>query len=131
MQECGKANASLYGVPGVWLRESLAFLVIAAQFESAFEQFVHSHFFVDHLAHGKRLALVNEIAAAQLFRREADDGGHPIEMAFEREDALRRAETAKGPVRRSIGGHHTALNQNVWASVRPGGVNRAARQHHW
>jgi len=72
---------------------------------------------------------VDEVAAAQFVRREADDLGDAVEMALEREDALRRSESAEGAVRRHIGGDGAAANAHVGAVVRTGGVNRAAREN--
>ncbi len=52
-----------------------------------------------------------------------------VQVAFEREDALRRAEAAKGSVRRHVRRNGATLDANVRAKVWPGGVNRSARQH--
>ena len=84
---------------------------------------------MDYLADGKGLALLDKIAAAKLLRRESDGRGDSVEMAFEREDALRRAKPAKRAVRRGVRCHHAALNQHVGAGVRSGGVNGASGQH--
>ena len=67
-------------------------------------------------------------------RRRNSSGARPTAaatrsmMAFERENALRRAESAKGAVRRRVGGDGAAANAHVRAIVGTGGVDRAARE---
>jgi len=130
MEKSGEADTAFDRVARIFFREPGPLLVIAAQFERAVQQFVHFHFFVDHLADGKRLAFTNEIAAAQFFRRETDGSGHSIEMPLQSENTLRRAKAAKSSMWRSIGGHDATLNQNVGTGVRAGGVNRASGQYY-
>src|SRR5262249_18184603 len=76
-----------------------------------------------------RLPFANEIAPAKLFGGNAHSACDFIHMAFEREDALRRAETAKCAVRRMICRHSAAANAYVRAIVWPGSMNRSPRQH--
>ena len=116
----------LIAPPRLLVRESLALRVVVAQLEGAIHQLVHIDFFADHLADGERLALVNEIAAAQFFGRDADGFRDAVHVAFERENALRRAESAEGAVRRHVGGDGAAAHANVGAEVRAGGVDRPA-----
>ena len=72
---------------------------------------------------------LDEVAAAELVGREADGGGDLVHVALEREDALRRAEAAERAVRRRVRRDRAAADADVRAEVRPGGVDRAARQH--
>ena len=72
---------------------------------------------------------MQKIAAAKFFRRQADRGGHLVHLPFQREDALRRAESSKRAVRRIGGGKRAAADADVRARIRTGGVNHAARQH--
>ena len=52
-----------------------------------------------------RIAGGEEVAAAELFGREADGVGDLVHVALEREEGLRGAEAAKGAVGRDVGGH--------------------------
>ena len=58
-----------------------------------------------------------------------DDFGDAVEMAFEREDALRSAESAEGAVRRHVGGDSAAANSHVGAVIGTCGVNGAAGEN--
>ena len=70
------------------------------------------------------------------FRRRNSSGAmshrvrHAIQMPLQRENALRRAESAKRAVRRRIGGDGPAADAHVRAAVRPSRVDRPARKHH-
>ncbi len=99
------------------------------EFERAGQEGVEIDFFADHLAGGGGLAFVKEVAAAELFGREADGGGDLIHLAFERENALRRAEAAEGSVRRRGGSNGSAADADVGTEVRAGGMDGAAREH--
>src|SRR5688572_12822374 len=46
---------------------------------------------------------LDEVAAAQLLWRESGGRRDTIHVALEGKDALRRAEAAKGPMRRNVG----------------------------
>src|SRR5579862_4816091 len=116
--------------PRVFRFESLAFLVIAAQFKRAIHQSVHIHFFVNHLPDSNRLALLNEIPPPKFVRRESHGFRDAIEMPLQRENALRRSESAERTVRRSVCSDHSTADSHVRTAVRPSGVNRPARKYH-
>ena len=115
---------------GIFAREAFALGVIIALPERAIQQAVKIHVLVDHLARGGRLALAEEISAAKFFRRQIHGARDLIHVALDRENALRRAESAKRAVRRRVGGHGLRADAHVGADVRPRRVNRSAREHH-
>src|ERR1700744_2369720 len=47
-------------------------------------------------------------------------------MALEGEDALRRAESAEGPMGRDVGGHRFGADCHVWPVIGAGSVDGAA-----
>ena len=71
----------------------------------------------------------DEVAAAELLRRQAGRRGDAIHLPLEREHRLRRAEPAERAVRRRVGGDRLRADPDVRTEVRAGRVDRAARQH--
>src|SRR5258706_6904440 len=108
MENSGEADTAFDRVVRIFFREAGPLLVIAAQFKRAVQQFVHFHFFVDHLADGKRLAFTNEITAAQFFRRETDDDSDSIEMPLQSAKTFRRAKAPKRSLSRSSEVHDSS-----------------------
>ncbi len=125
-----KPMPRLIGRAGIFPREALALGVVIAFPERAIEQAVEIHVLVDHLAGRGRLALANEISPPEFFRRQIHGARHLIDVALDGENALRRAESAKRAVRRSVGGHGPRMDAHIGAEVRPRRVNRSAREHH-
>jgi len=72
-----------------------------------------------------RVAGGEEVAAAEFFGGEADDFGDLVHVAFEGEDALRRAEASEGSVRRNICCHRFGADGEVGPVVGAGGVDGA------
>jgi hypothetical protein len=56
---------------------------------------------------------------------------HFVHVSFEREDALRRAKTAKRAVRWNVRRNRATVNSNVGTDVWTSGMNRSARKHDW
>ena len=129
VHEGGEADALPHRQRRVDRGEAFALRVVVGDRHRAIEQRGHVDRIADHLADRARLPGADEIAAAQLVRRQTDGGRDAIHVALEREQALRRAEAAKRAVRRRVGRDGAAAEPHVRAEVRPGGVNRAARQH--
>jgi hypothetical protein len=73
-----------------------------------------------------RIAGGEEVAAAKLFRREADDFGDLVHVAFQREEACGCAEAAKGSVGRDVGGHRLGADGEVRPVVGAGRVDGGA-----
>ncbi len=80
----------------------------------------------EDLARGGAAAGGEEVAAAEFFRREADDFGDLVHVAFEGEDALRSAEAAEGSVGRDVGGHGFGADGEVGPVIWAGGVDGSA-----
>ena len=97
----------------------LALRVVAAQFERALHQRIHVHFLVHHLPHRHSLPLANEIPSAQFLRRKPHSLRHAIQMPLQRKNALRRAKSAKGSVRRRIRRDRAAANAHVRTAYGP------------
>ena len=85
---------------------------------------------MDQLSGRGRLAFVNKISPPKFFRRQIHGARHLIEVALHGENTLRRAESAKRAVRRSVGRHGPRMDAHVGAEIRPRRVNRSAREHH-
>src|SRR5205823_2706828 len=126
--ERGEADAAFDFARGVLAREARALLAVVGKLERAFEQRAHVNVFAYDLTGGGRLAAPDEVAAAQLFGREADRPCDFVQVSFEGEDALRSAEAAEGSVRRRVRGDGARAYADVRAVVRPGGVDCAARE---
>src|SRR5579862_7307909 len=108
-------------------REAFALCEIVALPERAIEQAVKVHVFVDQLSRDGCLALVKKISPPEFFRRQVHGTSYLIHVPFRGEEGLRRAETAKRAVRRSIGRHGPGMNSHVGAGVGSRCVNRSAR----
>ena len=116
--------------PGFSRAETLALGVVVAFPERAIEQGIEIYFLLNQLSGGSRLAFANKISPPELFRSQIQGARHLIQMALQRENTLRRAEAAKCAVRRGVGRHGLRLDAHIGAEVRPGRMNRAAREHH-
>ncbi len=103
--------------------------VIVGDRQRAIEERRHVDRVAHHLADGARIAGPNEVAPPQRVRRETNRLGNAIHVSLERKQALRRAETAEGPVRRRIGRDGAAAQPHVRAEIGARGVNGAAGQH--
>ena len=103
--------------------------VIVGDRQRAIEERRHVDRVAHHLTDGARIAGANEVAPPQRVRCETNRRGNAIHVSLERKQALRRAETAEGAVRRRIGRDGAAAQPHVRAEIGPGGVNRAAGQH--
>ena len=125
-----KPNAALDRGAGIFPREALALGVVVAFPERAIEQGVEIYFLVDQLSGRRRLSLAHKISPPKFVRRQVHGACYLIEVAFHRENTLRRAETAKRAVRRSVGRHGLRMDAHVGTDVGPRRVNRAAREHH-
>ncbi len=110
----------------VFAVELCTFGVVVGFFERAGEQMLHVDRVFEELAGGCAVAGGEEVAAAQLFRGEADDLGDLVHVAFEREDALRSAEAAEGSVGRDVGGDGFGADGEVGPVIRAGRVDGAA-----
>src|SRR5216684_1839860 len=130
VEKGGETDAFLDHCVATFLLKSLALGVIAAELEGAVQQEVQVDLFTNDLIHGERLTFMNEIAAAQLVGSEADGFSDAVQVAFQSEDALRRAESAKSTVRRRVGSDNPATNAHIRAMIRTRGVNGAARENH-
>src|SRR5438105_1412765 len=139
MHERGEPNAAERGHPClqsaqtralVLFREAFALSVIVAQFKRAIEETFQVQTFANGLTGFSRLAVFDEVAASKFFRRQPNGPGNFVHVALQREDALRRAKSPESPVWRDVGRDRLALDANVRTEVRPGGVNRAAREHY-
>ena len=104
--------------------------VIVTQLERPIEQAFHINFFANRLTGRSRLSLLNKIAPTKFFGSQSNRLRNFIHVTFQPKNALRRAESAKGAMRRHVCRHCTALDANVRTEIGPGGVNRAARKHH-
>src|SRR6202035_1832688 len=80
----------------------------------------------EELAGGGAVAGGEEVAAAEFLGSEADDFRDFVHVAFEREDALRRAESAEGSVGGNVGRHGFGADGDVGPVVGTGGVDGAA-----
>ena len=103
--------------------KAFAFRVVVTQFKRAIEQAVHVHSFANCLVRGCRFTFMDEIAPAKLFGRESYCTRDLVHVTFEREDTLRRAETAKRTMRRHVRRYSTAVNAHVRTKIRTGGMN--------
>src|SRR6185369_6691992 len=103
--------------------------MIFAELQRSGEQLVHVHRLTDDLAGRSSLTFVNKIAPAKLFRRESNSVSNFVNLAFEREDALRRTEPSERTVRRNVSRHSAAVNSDVRTDVWASGMNRPTRKH--
>ena len=103
--------------------------VVAVRVKRLRQQRLHVDCVGERLARRGAVASGEEVAAAKLFRREADRTGDLVHVAFEREQALRRAEAAERTVRRNVGGHRLCVHAQVRPLVGARGVDGAARKH--
>src|ERR1043166_7208431 len=101
-------------------------VVVVRKLQRAKQEILQVHVFPNHLTRGRRLAFMEKVSAPELFGRQAQRSGDLIHLPLERENALGRAEAAKGSVRRRGGRDCPAADANVGAGIRPGSVNRAA-----
>ena len=97
-------------------------------FEGAREEVLHVDGVGEELAGGGVVAGGEEVAAAKFFRREADYAGDLVHVALKREERLGRAEAAKGPVGRGVGGHGAGADGDVRPEVWAGGMDGGARE---
>src|SRR5271165_572028 len=104
--------------------ESLSLCVIVAERERAVKKLVEIDGFVDGLLGDRRLSGLQKIAPTNLCWRKADGGGDAIHVAFHGEQTLRRAKSAKRPVRRHVRRYSLGANANVRPVIRTAGVNR-------
>ena len=112
VHERREADALLDRARRDWPRANARSLrVVVRQRQRAIEQQVHLDRLAHHLADRARLALRDEVAPAQLVRREPDGAGDDVHVALEREETLRRAESAKRAVRRRGRRHDTPANR--------------------
>src|SRR5215207_6380938 len=100
--------------------------MIVADVQCACKQVVHVHAFANNLAGCRRLAFVNEVATTKRFRGQTNHASDFIHLPFQREDALRRAETSEGAVRRNVSGDSATVNPHVRTNVWPGGMYGSA-----
>src|SRR6266542_4207056 len=110
-------------------REPFALVVIVAQLKCAIKQTFHINFFANRLTSSRCLALFNEVAPAKFFWSQSDRLRDFVHVTFQPKDTLRRAESAKGSVRRHVRRHGFAMDANVRTKVWTSSVNRAAREH--
>jgi hypothetical protein len=129
VHERGEADAPFPGRAGVLGREAAALGVEVGVRQRRLEQRLHVHGLPNHLSHGARLVLPDEVPAAEFGRRQAERRRDPLHLALEREDALRRAKPAERAVRRRVGRDGAAAHADVRTEIRAGGVNRAPREH--
>ena len=125
-KKVAKPMPRLMVLVGVFAVELCAFGVVVGLFEGAGEQVLHVDGVVEELAGGGAVAGGEEVAAAELFRGEADDFGDLVHVALEGEDALRSAEAAEGSVGRDVGGDGFGADGQVGPVVGAGGVDGAA-----
>ena len=113
----------------VLFRKPLALGVIIAHLERAIQQAFHVDTFTNRLTGRSRLSLLNKVAPTKFFGSQTNRLRNFIHLTFQPKDTLRRAESAERTVRRHVRRYCSAVNANMRAEVRPGGVNRAARKH--
>src|SRR5271156_4336694 len=105
MQKRREADAPLDSASriGICRGKKSSLCVVITQLECAVHQPTHIHFFFYNLTNRQRLTLANEIPSPQFVRRNAHSLRHAIQVALQRENALRRAESSKSSMRRRIG----------------------------
>ncbi len=106
--------------------ELFALGVVIRFFQRSSEEVLQIDRIVEELAGRGAVAGGEEVATAEFFGGEADDFCDLVHVAFEGEDALRRAEAAEGSVRRNICCHRFCANGDVGPVIGAGGVDGAA-----
>ena len=123
VHEGGEADAAFDGRGGIGAVELGALGVVVGFLERAGEEMLHVDRVGEKLAGGGAVAGGEEVAAAEFFGGEADDAGDLVHVAFESEERLRRAESAKGSVGRDVGGHGSGADGDVRPAVGAGGMD--------
>src|SRR5260370_33701747 len=100
---------------------------IVREFQSAVEQMIQVDFFTDDLLRGGRLAGLEEISPSNLDRGDANNPGDAVHVPLHGKETLRRAESAKGSMRRRIRRRRLRSNAHTRPIIRTAGVNSAAR----
>src|SRR5437763_4835191 len=126
MHECGEADASLQWSARILASKAFALALVVAELEASLHQLLHVHRFANYLANCQCLAGVDEVATAEVFRREVKLFGDFVHVSFQREDSLRRSETSEGAVWRMICRHCLAGNSHIGTEVGAGGMDGAA-----
>ena len=67
-----ESDSAFDGLGWILTRKAFALRSVVAQFKSTLEEFGHINFFVHNLPDRERLALSNEIAAAEFIGRQAN-----------------------------------------------------------
>ena len=110
-------------------REAIAFLMIVTQLERPIQQAFHVDLFMNRLTGRGGLSLLNKVAPPKLFGSQPDRLCNLIHVPFQREDTLRRAESAKRAMRRHVRRYCFAMDADIRTEVGAGRVNRASRKH--
>src|SRR6266516_7628974 len=102
MQEGGDSDSSLEHSILVLTRKARFLRLVVREFQRPVEQMIQIDFFADGLLRGCRLAWLQKIPPADFNRRDPHDLGDAVYVPLHGEEALRRAKTAEGAVRRRI-----------------------------
>ena len=127
MQEGGDSDSFLEHSILVLSRKARLLRVVVREFQRPAEQMIQTDFFADGLLRGCRLAWLQKIPPADVNRSGPHGLGDAVHVPLHGEEALRRAKTAEGAVRRRIRGHGLCANAHTRPVIRSAGVNRAAR----
>src|ERR1700679_823300 len=104
--------------------------MVIAKRKGAVHEPLHLHFFPNDLPYRQPFALVDEVTPPELIGLQTRSLSYMIEVALQRKNGLRRAESAKGPVRRDVGGHRMTANPDIRTEIWTRGVNRATGEHY-
>ena len=127
MHEGCEADAALDGRRLILTGKPFPLEVVLAQLESAVHQLVEVHRLAYDLAYSQALAFMYEVSAPKLLRKHVETSCNSVHVALQSEDALRRPEAAKRPVRRMIRGHCLTADAYIRAYVGTARMNCAAR----
>src|SRR5687767_1749201 len=97
--------------------------MVLAELERAREQLIHVNALADYLARRRGFTLVNEVATTKLFRAQTDCVRNLIHVPFLCEDALRRAKTSEGAMRRNVSSDSATVYPDIRTEVWTSGVD--------
>ena len=109
-------------------RETVFLCGVVRKFQRSIKKLSQINFFADGLFGGRRLTRLEEIAAADFYRRESHGLRDAVHVPLHREQTLRRSKAPKRPVRRSVCRHRLPANADVRPIIRTTRVNCAPRQ---
>ena len=129
VHEGGEANSTPDSRSGICPVELGALGVVVGFLEGPRQKVLHVDGVGQMLPGCCMVAGREEVAAANLFRGDAQDAGDLVHMALQCKQGLGRAEAAKCPVRRDVGGHGLGMDGEIRPAVGAGRVDGGAGEH--